>query len=324
MMIDAEQLRYVYDRLWVYFVDHHLLGTPALAFAVAILVMAAEVIFRDWNKTTLYRLLVRRSTSAKVDVAYFLLQYVGVVTLLEIVLSFGLTIVGTRLANYVSDQLDWARITLPSDGVLQIAFSFVVYWIVTGLFGYWMHRIYHWPVFWNLHRFHHSAAELNVLTAHRVHPLETLTFVFNFLSPLVFLKVPESVVIFSVAAGNFVNFCQHSQLPWDWGWIGRWIFGSPLVHQIHHSADEEHRDKNFCNCPLWDHVFGTWYDGTRKPTEYGIGDPGYDLHPFRQFVSDSWRFYRALVAWLSFPIHKAMSLWERTPARTENPSTPVS
>jgi sterol desaturase/sphingolipid hydroxylase (fatty acid hydroxylase superfamily) len=324
MPADTGWLQYIYRQLWVYFVDHHLLATPALGgLAVAVALIAGEVLFRDWNKTTLYRLLVRRSMTAKIDFAYFILRYVGLVTLLEVVLTFGLAVAGARFGNYVSDQLQWARITLPSDGVLQIAFSFVVYWIVSGFTGYWLHRIYHWPVFWNVHRFHHAAPELNFLTAHRAHPLEMMTQVLSFLSPMIFLQVPDSIVLFAVFAGSFINFCQHSELPWDWGWIGRWIFGSPMVHQIHHSTDEEHRDRNFCNCPLWDHVFGTWYDGAKRPVEYGVGDPGYDLNPVRQFVRDSWNFYRDLAAWLSIPIRKATALWERAPSNGENPSAPV-
>jgi len=318
--IDADRLQYIYHRLWVFFVDHHLLGPPAVVTGVVISLIAGEALFRDWNKTTAYRLFVRRSTSAKIDLVYYLLQYTGVVTLLEIVLSFGIAIGGNRLGNAAAEQLHWARITLPSDGIFEIAFSFLVYWITGGLFGYWIHRMYHQPLFWNVHRFHHAAPELNFLTAHRVHPLESLLRVFNFLSPLIILNVSESAMLVALFVGNFVNFCQHSELPWSWGWIGRWIFASPLVHQLHHSTDEEHRDSNFSNCPLWDHVFGTWYGGAKKPTEYGIGDPGYDRQPFRQFAHDTLVFYKSLGFVLSYPVRKVMSLWE---VRAENPGAPA-
>ena len=36
-----------------------------------------------------------------------------------------------------------------------------MYWIVGGFFGYWVHRLYHSPIFWQVHRFHHAAPELN-------------------------------------------------------------------------------------------------------------------------------------------------------------------
>jgi sterol desaturase/sphingolipid hydroxylase (fatty acid hydroxylase superfamily) len=320
MPVDAEHLQYIYNRLWVFFVDHHLLGPPALVTGVVVSLIAGEALFRDWKKTTAYRLFVRRSTSAKIDLVYYLLQFTGVVTLLEIVLSFGIAIGGNRLANATVDNLNWARITLPADGILEIAFSFVVYWIVTGFFGYWIHRMYHWPLFWSVHRFHHAAPELNFLTAHRVHPLESFLRVFNFLSPVVILNIPDSVMLVGLFAGNFVNFCQHSELPWSWGWVGRWIFASPLVHQLHHSTDPEHRDSNFSNCPLWDHVFGTWYDGAKRPTEYGIDDIGYDERPLRQLAYDTWTFYGKLGLALCYPVRRVTSLWERPPEPEPRPS----
>jgi sterol desaturase/sphingolipid hydroxylase (fatty acid hydroxylase superfamily) len=141
---------------------------------------------------------------------------------------------------------------------------------------------------------------------------------------MIILRVPDSVLLVSVVAGNFINFCQHSELPWNWGWIGRWIFGSPLVHQIHHSIDEEHRDTNFCNCPLWDHVFGTWYDGTKMPSGYGIPDPAYQRAPFRQFLSDGWVLYARLGSWLISPFRKLATQMLSRRAATESENSPVS
>jgi len=306
-MLDTEQLRHFSNKLWVYFVDKHLLGEPAMILLGVLALIGAEALFRDWEKTAMYRLFFRRSMSARIDSIYFLVQTAGIAALLEIVFSFGIALGGSRLADYASNQLSWARVTLPADGILQILFSFVVYWVATGLFGYWIHRLYHAPIFWQVHRFHHAAPELNFITAYRLHPLESFLRAFEFMSPMVFLRIPDSILLVAVIAGNFVNFCQHSELPWDWGWIGRWLFGSPLVHQVHHSIDEEHRDTNFSNCPLWDHVFGTWYDGSKKPTGYGIADPVYDRQPFRQFLRDGWTVYVKLAGLLVSPFRKLVS-----------------
>jgi sterol desaturase/sphingolipid hydroxylase (fatty acid hydroxylase superfamily) len=323
-MIDGEQLRRIWDKLWIYFIDKHLLAAPGMILVGVLVLMAAEAIFRDWNKTALYRLFFRRSVSAKIDVVYFLVQTAGIAALLEIVFTFGVALAGSRLADYASGQMSWARISLPGDGILQIAFSFVVYWAATGLFGYWIHRLYHSPIFWQVHRFHHAAPELNFITAYRLHPLESFLRAFEFMSPMIVLRVPDSVLLVAVVAGNFINFCQHSELPWDWGWIGRWIFGSPLVHQIHHSIDEEHRDTNFCNCPLWDHIFGTWYDGTKMPSGYGIPDPAYQQAPFRQFLSDGWVLYTKLGSFLVSPFRKMATQMLSRRATTEPENSPVS
>ena len=103
------------------------------------------------------------------------------------------------------------------------------------------------------------------------------------------------------SAGHFAAFyvgyqilasLQHSQLPWNFGWVGRWIIVSPRGHQIHHSIDEEHRDLNFSVCPLWDRMFGTWYYGSNLPSAYGISDPAHVERPLTQWAVDIWIFYR--------------------------------
>jgi sterol desaturase/sphingolipid hydroxylase (fatty acid hydroxylase superfamily) len=316
-MIDADQLQRLSNWLWVYFVEKHILGTPALILLGAMLLMCAEVLFRDWNKTVMYRLLVRRSTSAKIDVFFALLQSSGLTLFVEIALTFGVSFGAARVGTALSNYLSW-RITLPSDGVFQIAFSVLVYFVVFDFVGYWVHRLYHTPLFWHLHRFHHSAPELNFITSLRTHPAETFTRVLFLVTPLTFLNVSDGILLTFLVLNEFVNFCEHSELPWSWGWVGRWIFASPTVHQLHHSIDEEHRDKNFGECPLWDHVFGTWYGGEKKPSAYGVSangipDRGYDKEPVRQFVRDLLAFYRDLVAIIVRPFRIAIS-WIRAPS----------
>jgi sterol desaturase/sphingolipid hydroxylase (fatty acid hydroxylase superfamily) len=282
--------------------------------------MVIEVLFRDWDKTAMYRIFVRRSISAKIDVISYLLQYVGIAVLLETVLTFGISLGAARLADMASDRLSWARITLPSDGILQISFSFAVYWLAFHFVGYWVHRVWHTPLFWNVHRLHHSASEMNFLTVLRIHPAETLVRILFFISPMTILQVSDTVLLISLTANTFVNFCLHSELDWNLGWVGRWLVGTPAVHRLHHSIDEEHRNKNFSNCPLWDRVFGTWYDGEKKPSSYGVmadgaPDRGYDQQPVRQLVRDTLAFYRQLGAWLMQPFRKAI-FWTRSSSST--------
>ena len=320
-MIDADQLGRLSNWLWVYFVEKHLLGEPAAILLGAVALICIEPLFRDWNKTVMYRLFVRRSTSAKVDVFFALLQSSGATLFVEIALTFGISLGAAKLGNAFSNYLTW-RITLPSDNVFEIAFSVMVYFLVFDLVGYWVHRLYHTPLFWHLHRLHHSAPELNFITSLRAHPAETFTRVFFLVTPLTFLNVSASILLVFVIVNEFVNFCEHSELPWNWGWIGRWVFASPAVHQLHHSIDVEHRDKNFGECPLWDHVFGTWYDGEKKPSAYGVSkadgipDHGYDEAPIRTFFLDLLAFYRDLVAVMLKPFRWAMA-WTRSTSASD-------
>ena len=213
-MIDADQLQRLYDRLWVYFVDHHLLGRPAAILLGALALMTGEVLIRDWHSTALYRVFVRRSTTAKIDIIFQLTQFLGVAFFLEVIFTFGVSIGAAHFATVISNQLSWARIALPADNLFEIAFSFLIYFLSSHLVGYWVHRLYHTKLFWHLHRFHHSAPELNFITFYRIHPAETFTRVFFFLTPLTFLNVPDVVILITLVVDIFINYCEHSELPW--------------------------------------------------------------------------------------------------------------
>jgi sterol desaturase/sphingolipid hydroxylase (fatty acid hydroxylase superfamily) len=305
LLFSDASLHKIGQRLWSYFIDHHLLGQPMLVTLGALLVMACEVPLRGWQQSALYRLFVRRSMSARIDLVFWALQTLGLAAIIEMVFTLGISYGGEHLAQIVQQRVDWYRFPLPGDGPVEIAFSFVAFWIVSGFFGYWVHRIYHGRAFWRVHRFHHAAEELNFVTALRLHPVESLTRVLLPLSPLTFMHVPDSVLVLSVFAGSFINYCQHSEVDSDWGWVGRWIFGGPKVHQFHHSIDDEHRDVNFGNCPLWDHLFGTWYGGVNAPSAYGTIDHAYNEHPGRQFSRDALDCYRLIGAWLVTPLRKS-------------------
>ncbi len=71
------------------------------------------------------------------------------------------------------------------------------------------------------------------------------------------------------------------------GWLGR-IFVSPAHHQVHHSGDPKHFNKNFGSClALWDWMFGTLYvpKKEREPLSFGFPDRA-DAHTFKGEVID--------------------------------------
>jgi len=229
-----------------------------------------------------------------VDTLFLLTVLLGLSGILGAVLTLGVSIGTTRFINWVLAQYGWSRIDLPTNGPWQLAAGFGIYWLATTFFEYWGHRLMHAQCFWHLHRFHHAATELNVITVFRQHPVEPLVLGFlAIVSPLIFFNVSDQILLVYFIWGSTFDLLAHSQLPWGYGWFGRWIVASPKVHQVHHSIDDEHRDMHFSKCPLWDHVFGTWYKGTKAPVEYGIPDNQYEVRPLRQFVYDAVTFYIA-------------------------------
>jgi len=230
-------------------------------------VIVLELFVLNWRKTTVNVVFVQRGWSALSDLAFTVVYFTPLKWISEYTLSFGLAFGIAKLMDALTVRLDWARWELPSDGVLQVIAAFSVYYLLTTFIGYWHHRLLHWRWFWYLHRYHHSASEFNIFTGFRENPAASFINVLPALSPLILMKVPTTGLFGAFfIIYQMISSLQHSQLPWGFGWIGRWIIVSPQNHQIHHSVDEEHRDQNFSVCPLWDHLFGTWYAGANRPS----------------------------------------------------------
>jgi len=270
-----------------------LTGPAGQLMALTVIVIVLELFFLNWEKTTVFRVFVRRNASAITDLGFTLLTFSGFKWLVDYVFSLGAALAAVKLGDALAARIGEMRWEMPANGVLGVAGAFAVYYLLSTFVGYWQHRLMHWRWFWQLHRFHHSATDFNVLTGFRANPGEMISNLIPALSPLIFLKVPDTGLF---AVFVFINLTvaqmQHSELPWSFGWLGRWVVTSPRVHQIHHSIDEEHRDRNFSNCPLWDQLFGTWYGGPNRPSAYGIPDPAHVERPRTQWLIDVWIFYR--------------------------------
>lgn len=162
--------------------------------------------------------------------------------------------------------------------------------------GYWFN---HWlshkvPLLWEFHKVHHSAAVLTPLTNFRVHPVYTWIFanilavsaaIANGLGNYMFGETAyqyafsDTNIILVLFIHTYVHL-QHSHMWISFrGLLGR-VFVSPAHHQVHHSDNPKHFNKNYGSClALWDWMFGTLYvpDKQREPLKFGFaGDP--DAH----------------------------------------------
>jgi sterol desaturase/sphingolipid hydroxylase (fatty acid hydroxylase superfamily) len=290
-------------------------GIGRIAAVVAV-VLIGEIFFVGWKASSLFRMIFIRSSSAMLDLLNLMLMLLKWTVFLEIALTLGASFVASKLIDWVTSQYGWSRITLPSGGMPGIAASLAVFWLATSFVQYWGHRLSHTPALWQLHRFHHAATELNMVSAYRQHPLEGVALRFlSLVSPLAFFEVSQRLLLLYFILYTVSDLLAHSQLPWGYGWIGRWIVQSPLVHQVHHSIDDEHQNLHFSFCPLWDHLFGTWYKGTKRPSRFGIADPAYELRPLRTFVLDAWTFYAGIRRWAcSLPRKLGMTSADPPPA----------
>ncbi len=157
--------------------------------------------------------------------------------------------------------------------------------------GYWFN---HWlshkvPVLWEFHKVHHTAEVLTPVTNFRVHPVYGWIFA-NILAVSTAIASGFGNYLFGATTYQyaftdtnlilviFIHAYVHLQHSHMWiaftGWLGR-VFISPAHHQVHHSADPKHFNKNFGSClALWDWMFGTLYvpQKEREPLTFGFAD----------------------------------------------------
>jgi sterol desaturase/sphingolipid hydroxylase (fatty acid hydroxylase superfamily) len=157
--------------------------------------------------------------------------------------------------------------------------------------GYWFN---HWlshkvPLLWEFHKVHHTAEVLTPLTNFRVHPVYTWIFanilafsaaIANGLGNYMFGDTTYQYALSdtNVIMVLFIHTYVHLQHTHMWigfrGWAGR-LFVSPAHHQVHHSDNPKHFNKNFGSClALWDWMFGTLYipQKEREPLSFGFAD----------------------------------------------------
>jgi sterol desaturase/sphingolipid hydroxylase (fatty acid hydroxylase superfamily) len=222
------------------------------------------------------------------------------------------------IANWTITSLsDWFGPTSPTTfsaltcGALLTLAVYLAY-----EFGYWLdhylsHKI---PFLWEFHKVHHAAEVLTPLTNFRVHPVDTIVF-YNIVALTTGLTDGVIKYLFGAGIQQFsilnanailltgsllVQQLQHSHF-----WIpftGIWgkIFLSPAHHQIHHSLNPIHYDKNMGSMlSVFDWLFGTLHIPAkqREKLTFGIDDAtavthsaeGLFVRPFIDAFAGLWR-----------------------------------
>ncbi len=120
------------------------------------------------------------------------------------------------------------------------------------------HRI---PLFWRLHRMHHTDLDIDVTTGARFHPFEIIFSMGIKMAMVVILGAPPwSVLAFEVLL-NGTSMFNHSNILMNLriDRILRLLVVTPDMHRVHHSVIINETDSNFgFNLPWWDRLFGTY------------------------------------------------------------------
>ena len=180
-------------------------------------------------------------------------------------------------------------------------------WVGCGVFSvflfllddftrYFLHRLLHrWPILWAFHKLHHSAETMTPLTIMRTHPIEGVLFATRSafvqgisIGSFVFLFGDKATLatVFGVNAAVFAFHVLGSNLRHSHVWIAypAWLehlLISPAQHQIHHSDDRAHFDRNFgVVLSIWDWLGGSLHlsHNVSNKVSFGLGNGMKHVH----------------------------------------------
>lgn len=167
---------------------------------------------------------------------------------------------------------------------IHLFFTFIV--ILFYDFGFTMlHFAFHKvPFLWKFHKVHHSAEHLTPLTVARFHLVEFILqkisegFFLGLIFGIFYFLLPEGVDIYKVFGLSIfgvlfssIGVFRHSHIWISYGPYLSYVFCSPAMHQIHHSTEARHLDKNYSQVfSFWDYLLGSLYIPKEKET-FSVG-----------------------------------------------------
>jgi sterol desaturase/sphingolipid hydroxylase (fatty acid hydroxylase superfamily) len=244
--------------------------------------MGTRISFREF----VFPARIYRHPSAILDYRFYGVNLL-ITALFLIPMGTGIAALGYKAASVVSAWLPWAPPPTMSSWSL-VAAGFVLF-LLTDFTDYYTHCMFHRiPILWSFHAVHHAAEVLNPITARRFHPLEYIvTAVFQ--APIVGiaafafqgLSVHDQEITMIFGASIFMvvfavsgRHLRHSHIWLSYGSAISHVVISPAQHQIHHSTDPRHVDKNYGDkLAVWDALCGTLYVPKERET-LQVGLPG--------------------------------------------------
>jgi sterol desaturase/sphingolipid hydroxylase (fatty acid hydroxylase superfamily) len=161
--------------------------------------------------------------------------------------------------------------------------------VVSDFLAYVVHYFQHTvPFLWEFHKVHHSSEVLHPLSNYREHPIDNLSYavvtgsgkgLVAAVFVVVFGAAPEMFLILGLNvfefAFNLLGYnLRHSHVWLRWPDPLVYLFGCPAHHQIHHSKNPAHFNRNMAFLfPIWDVIFGTFcVPKTPGKLDFGLGD----------------------------------------------------
>ena len=237
---------------------------PLGIFALTGACFVLEACLLGYEKSSLKKLLDYESPSVRTDFLFLLFRISGLMALFALVFTFGWLY---PAANFIKTHFDFAVMK----DIDNIALQFLSMAVVYSFINYWIHRLLHSKVLWEIHKVHHAAEDFNVMLPYRNHPVDYIIAILYgaFISAVLGIK-PEAVILWLAVNGVYQSMV-HSDYDWKWGWV-EYILITPAAHRIHHSTNPSHFNSNLGILSIWDRLFGTYIPPGDDVTELGVPD----------------------------------------------------
>ncbi len=275
------------------------LGSASVAaaglLACSILVSAVVVFLRSERDRSLrefgaflFPRDIVRHPSARADILFWVTRKL---IMLPLTLPAGVTV-----AASVGYATHWALLAVfgpggtpaPHPGPLVLALFTASMLLAYDLSYYAYHTLQHRvPILWELHKVHHSAEVMVGTTKDRVHPVDEIMnkawdglitgpvyglWLFQIADPVELTVLGINIYILRNII--MMDFVRHTHLKVSFGQVLNQIVLCPHFHQLHHSTNPKHYDRNFgLMLTVWDRLFGTLAKPERDETfEFGLPD----------------------------------------------------
>lgn len=191
----------------------------------------------------------------------------ALLVVMNLVLSFG----AAAIVVLADERGLGLRLSLPAWASLIVAL------VALDALAYVAHRLLHaTAIGWRFHRVHHSDAHVDVTTAFRQHPGETIWRMVWQVAGTLALGLPAwTVVIYLiVSAANAELEHANIRVAPRLDRVLRLVVVTPNVHKVHHSRQRNETDSNYSNIlSVWDRLFGTFHaPADVAALQYGLDD----------------------------------------------------
>lgn len=211
----------------------------------------------------------------------------------RIILSAGAAAVITQvtISTYLYECLNSQDFVQPllfysTPASLVAALFTICFFLFDDFSRFFVHRLMHKvPLLWSFHQVHHSAETMTPFTIFRTHPVEGVIFLIRtsvvqgvVISLFIYLfgnKV-DLITVFGASVGvvffhSLGSNLRHSHIKIRYPKFVERILISPGQHQIHHSVEQQHYDKNFgVALAIWDLMFGSLAFSEKKEHRFGL------------------------------------------------------